>query len=72
MYLKYPDESYAVNYHLKKAYIVLGESLRHQIIDIINDILHLESNTQIKLSDTFLNHKISEAFSISKNTNINH
>ncbi|UTB33423.1 MAG: hypothetical protein NKF70_03980 [Methanobacterium sp. ERen5] len=66
MYLKYPDESYAVNYHLKKAYIVLGESLRHQIIDIINDILHLESNTQIKLSDTFLNHKISEAFSISK------
>lgn len=67
MYLKYPDKPTDPKYHLKQAYIVHGESLRHQIIDIINDILHLkEDNKRIKLSEPFLNHKISEAFSISR------
>lgn len=67
LYLKYDERDY---FYLTQAYLIQANKLRYQIIGLLNDILDIgDSNKRIKLNDSYLNNRISDALSIADKTN---
>lgn len=65
VYLEYSPKRGGLTYYLNHAYIVPAETLRHQIIGILNDILkNGNSDNTVELGRSDLNHSIMEAYSI--------
>lgn len=67
-YVKYTNSNNEINPNsLICAYLVPAEPLRHQVINILNEILNLKDSKhllELRKDGTFLNHKIMNAYQI--------